>query len=110
MQARELPPKITTLLKEVSDPNAGLSNVLGITQELIKMINQMRENNDQFSFLVEHILGFLKNLSKETARLNKHIRDGSPTRRSVLQTQKSQRPSGYSTGQPVSHQCPGSTC
>ena len=73
---------ITTLLKEVSDliPNAGpLANVLGVTKELINIINQMRDNNDQCSFLVERILGFLKNLSKENARLNEPIRDGSPT-------------------------------
>jgi hypothetical protein len=73
---------ITTLLKEISAliPNAGpLANVLGVTKELIKMINQMRDNNDQCSFLVERILGFLKRLSKETARLNEPIRDGSPT-------------------------------
>jgi len=73
---------ITTLLKEISSliPNAGpLTNVLGVTQELFKMINQVQENNDQCSFLVERILVFLKNLAKETARLNEPIRDGSPT-------------------------------
>jgi len=55
----------------------------GHTQELIKMINQTQEKNDQFSFLLERILGFLKNLSKETMRLNKPVRDGSPMRRLV---------------------------
>ena len=78
---------ITTLLKEVSDliPNAGpLSNVLGVIKELIKMINQMRENNDQCSSLVERILRFLKDLSKETARLNEHIRDGDRLNELVL--------------------------
>jgi len=73
---------ITTLLKEVSNliPNAGpLANVLGVTKELITIINQMRDNNEQCSFLVERILGFLKILSKETARLNEPVPDGSPT-------------------------------
>ena len=73
---------ITTLLKEVSNliPNAGpLANVLGVTKELITIINQMRNNNEQCSFLVERILGFLKILSKETERLHEPIRDGSPT-------------------------------
>ena len=73
---------ITTLLKEVSNliPNAGpLANVLGVTKELITIINQMRDNNEQCSFLVKRILDFLKILSKETERLNEPIRDGSPT-------------------------------
>jgi len=73
---------ITTLLIEVSNliPNAGpLANVLGLTKELINIINRMRDNNEQCSFLVERILGFLKNLSKENARLNEPIRDDSPT-------------------------------
>lgn len=73
---------ITTLLKEVSNliPNAGpLANALGVTKEIVNIINQMRANNEQCSFLVERILGFLKHLSKETARLNEPIRDGSPT-------------------------------
>jgi len=73
---------ITTLLKEVSNliPNAGpLTKVLGVTKELIIIITQMRDNNEQCSFLVERILGFLKILSEETERLNEPIRDGSPT-------------------------------
>lgn len=73
---------ITTMLKEVSNliPNAGpLVTVLGVTKQLITIINQMRDNNEQCSFLVERILVFLKNLSKESARLNEPIRDGSPT-------------------------------
>jgi len=73
---------ITTLLKEVSNliPNAGpLTNVLGVTKELITIINQMRDNNEQCSFLIKRILDFLKILSKETERLNEPIRDGSPT-------------------------------
>jgi hypothetical protein len=73
---------ITTLLKEVSGliPHAGpLANVLGVTKDLINIVNQMRDNKDQCSFLAERILRFLKYLSEESARLNEPIRDGSPT-------------------------------
>ena len=73
---------IASLLKEVSSliPHAGpLAKALGITKELINIINQMRDNSEQCSSLVERILLFLKDLSKESARLNEPIRDGSPT-------------------------------
>jgi hypothetical protein len=70
---------ITTLFKEVSDliPNAGpLANVLGVTKELMAIINQIQDNKEQCSFLVERILFFLKDLPKESARPNG---PGSPT-------------------------------
>jgi len=72
---------IVTLFKEVSDliPDAGsLSRVLGITKELIGIINQIRGNRDGCEFLVERILRFMKELIEECARLNEPIRDGTP--------------------------------
>jgi hypothetical protein len=72
---------IVTLLKEVSDliPNAGpLSQVLGITKELIAIINQMRDNKDACEFLVERVLRFLKDLMEECARLKVPIGDDTP--------------------------------
>jgi len=75
---------IVTLLKEVSAliPHAGpLSQVLGVTKELIGVINQIRDNRDSCEFLVERILRFMKNLMEECARLNEPIRDGTPTAR-----------------------------
>ena len=72
---------ITTLNKELSNliPTAGpVANVLGVTKELIDIIEKIQDNREQWSLLVERILRFLKNLYKETARLNEPIRDGSP--------------------------------
>jgi hypothetical protein len=72
---------IVTLFKQVSDliPNAGpLSQVLGITKELIGVINQIRDSRDGCEFLVERILRFMKDLIGECARLNEPIRDGTP--------------------------------
>ena len=72
---------IVTLFKQVSDliPNAGpLSQVLGITKELIGIINQIRDSRDGCEFLVERILRFMKDLIGECARLNEPIRDGTP--------------------------------
>ncbi|KAG6814618.1 hypothetical protein H0H87_008457, partial [Tephrocybe sp. NHM501043] len=73
---------ITTLMKEVSSliPHAGpLASALGVTKELISIVNQMRDNKDQCSFLIERILRFLKDLAEESARLKEPIRYGSPT-------------------------------
>ena len=72
---------IATLLKEVSGlvPNAGpLSQVLGVTKELIGVINQIRDNRDSCEFLVERILRFMKTLIEECARLNEPIQEGTP--------------------------------
>ena len=72
---------ITTLHKELSNliPNAGhVAHVLGVTKELIDIIEKTQDNKEQWSLLVERILRFLKNLSEESARLNEPIRDGSP--------------------------------
>jgi hypothetical protein len=72
---------ITTLHNEVSNltPNPGpVANVLDVTKVLIDIIEQTQDSKEQWSFLVERILGFLKNISEESARLNKPIRYGSP--------------------------------
>jgi len=72
---------VVTLLKEVSDliPNAGpLSQVLGITDQLFRIIGQIRDNKDACEFLVERILRFMKSLMKECARLKVPIGDGTP--------------------------------
>jgi hypothetical protein len=72
---------IVTLLKEVSDliPNAGpLSHVLGITNQLFGIINQIRDNKDACEFLVERILRFMKDLMEECARFKVPIGDGTP--------------------------------
>lgn len=73
---------ILALLKDVSSliPHAGpLAQVLGVTKELITIINQMRDNGVGCLHLAERILEFLKNLSEECARLNVPIQEGSPT-------------------------------
>jgi len=73
---------IVGLLKDLSSliPQAGpLAQVLGVTKELVTIINQMRDNGAGCSHLAERILKFLKDLSEESARLNEPIRDGSPT-------------------------------
>ena len=73
---------IVGLLKDLSRliPQAGpLAHVLGVTKELIAIINQMRDNGAGCSHLAERILKFLKKLSEEIVRLNEPIRDGSPT-------------------------------
>ena len=72
---------IVTLFKQVSDliPSVGpLSQVLGLTKELIDVINQIRGNRDGCEFLVERILRFMKKLIEECARINEPIRDGTP--------------------------------
>ena len=60
---------ITMLHKKLSNliPNAGpVANVLGVTKELIDIIEKTWDNKEQWSLLVEHILHFLKNLSEES--------------------------------------------
>jgi len=72
---------IVTLFKEVSGliPHAGpLSQALGLTKELIGVINQIRDNRASCEFLVERILRFMKKLIEECSRINEPIRDGTP--------------------------------
>jgi hypothetical protein len=72
---------VVTLLQDVSAliPNAGpLSEVLGVTNQLIGIIGQIRDNKDACEFLVERILRFMKSLMEECARLKVPIGDGTP--------------------------------
>jgi hypothetical protein len=72
---------VVTLLKDVSAliPHAGpLSQVLDITNQLIGVINKIRDNKDACEFLVERILRFMKSLMEECSRLNVPIGDGTP--------------------------------
>ncbi|KIJ23083.1 hypothetical protein M422DRAFT_39808 [Sphaerobolus stellatus SS14] len=74
---------VATLLKEVSEliPFASpLSSALGVTKELIAIINQMRDNDEGCSFLAIRILRILKTLGEEQGRLNELMRDGTPRR------------------------------
>jgi hypothetical protein len=67
---------IVTLFKEVSSlvPHSGpLLQVLGLTKELIGVINQIRDNRAGCEFFVEHILHFMKKLTEECARINEPI-------------------------------------
>ena len=73
---------IATLVKEVSEviPHASpLAPILGVTKELVAIINQMRDNQDGCVDLAERILRFLKGLSEESQRLNEPMHDGTPT-------------------------------
>ena len=73
---------VATLLTQVSGliPHAGqLAPVLGVTKELVAIIQQMRDNKDDCSFLAERILRFLEVLNKESTRLNVPIHPGTPT-------------------------------
>jgi hypothetical protein len=72
---------IISLFKDVSAliPHAGpLSQVLGITNQLIGIISQIRDNKSACEFLVERILRFMKDLMEECARLKVPIGDGTP--------------------------------
>jgi hypothetical protein len=72
---------IIMLLKQVSNliPHAEpMLQVLGVTQELIGVINQIQGNKDSCEFLVERILHFMKKLIEECAQLNMPIQDGTP--------------------------------
>lgn len=73
---------VTALLKDVSKliPIASpLASVLGITKELLNIINQMRVNHDECLFLVERILRFLKHLYEESVLISVPIQDDSHT-------------------------------
>lgn len=73
---------IVTLFKDVSAliPHAGpLTQVMGVTKELISVINEMKDNKDGCEYLVERVLLFVKNLIEEMTRMNVPLRDGTPT-------------------------------
>lgn len=73
---------IVTLFKEIANviPNAGpLAQILGVTKELILVINEMKDNKEGCEDLVERILKFVKNLADELKRMNVPLYDGTPT-------------------------------
>jgi|ERR1700722_5619037 len=61
-------------------PSAGpLYQVLGVTKELIIVVNDMKDNKDGCEHLIERILLFVKNLMEECSQLNLPIQYGTPT-------------------------------
>lgn len=73
---------IVALFQDVSNliPSTGpLSQVLGITKELIGVIDDIRDNKDECNYLVERILRFLQSLGAESARMIEPVRAGTPT-------------------------------
>jgi hypothetical protein len=73
---------IVTLFKEVSSlvPQAGpLQQVLGITEQLITIINDVREFKDDCENLVRRILGVVKVLVEDVSRLSAPLLHGTPT-------------------------------
>ena len=73
---------IITLFKEIAIiiPHAGpLAGVLGVTKELILVINEMRDNRSGCIDLVERILCFVRHLAEELVRMNIPVQEGTPT-------------------------------
>lgn len=73
---------IVTLFKEIAGliPHAGpLAQVLGVTKELIIIVNEMRDNRDGCVDLVERILRFVRHLAEELVRMNIPVQEGTPT-------------------------------
>ncbi|KAF7967295.1 hypothetical protein HWV62_34777 [Athelia sp. TMB] len=73
---------IIALFQEVSDltPNAGpLSQVLGITGQLLDIVKQIKTNKESCEFLVDRILRFLRSIAKACKHLTAPITAGSPT-------------------------------
>jgi hypothetical protein len=73
---------VVTLFQEVSSlvPHAGpLQQVLGITGQLIAIINDVREIKDECEHLVRRILGVVKILVEDVSRLSAPMLHGTPT-------------------------------
>jgi hypothetical protein len=73
---------VITLFKEVSSlvPHAGpLQQVLGITGQLITIINDVREFKDECENLIRRILGVVKILVEDVLRLSAPMLHGTPT-------------------------------
>ena len=73
---------VVTLFKEIASliPHAGpLAQVLGVTKELILVVNEMRDNRDGCVDLVERILRFIRHLAEELVRMNIPVQEGTPT-------------------------------
>lgn len=74
---------IVSLFKDVADllPREGpLCQVLKITRALNSVINQMQDDTNKSSceYLVERVLGFLKNLVTDSKRVGTPLHDGTP--------------------------------
>lgn len=73
---------IVTLFKEIAGliPHSGpLAHVLGVTKELILIVNEMRDNREGCVELIERILRFLRHLAEELVRMNIPVQEGTPT-------------------------------
>lgn len=73
---------LVTLFKDASAlvPHAGpLSQILGVTKELIVMFNDMKDNKDGCSHIVRRVLHFVKSFSEELDRMKISVREGTGT-------------------------------
>jgi hypothetical protein len=73
---------IVTLFQAVTQliPHAGpLPQILGVTKELITVVNQMQDNKGGCEHLVERIIGHVKNIIEELTRMNVPLAAGTPT-------------------------------
>jgi hypothetical protein len=73
---------IVTLFQTVTQliPHAGpLAQILGVTKELITVVNDMQDNKDGCEHLVERIICHVKNIIEELTRMNVPLAAGTPT-------------------------------
>lgn len=73
---------IIDLFKAVAGlvPHAGpVSQILGVTKELIGIVNEMRDNKEDCEYLIERILVFMKGLVEESLRSKVPLREGTAT-------------------------------
>jgi hypothetical protein len=78
---------IVILFNEVANliPHAGLLlGLLGAAKELIIVINEIRDNKDDYEYLVERVLCFIKHLSKESTQMNVSLQDDTSTLNALL--------------------------
>lgn len=79
---------IVTLFQDVADlvPNAGpLSQILGVTKDVMAMVTQMRDNKSDCDYLIERILRILWKIAMEVSTLNIPLeRDGATTQRLTI--------------------------
>jgi hypothetical protein len=73
---------IVTLFQAVTQliPHAGpLTQILGVTKELITVVNEIQDNKDGCEHLVERIIGHVKSIIDELTRMNVPLAAGTPT-------------------------------
>jgi hypothetical protein len=73
---------VVTMFKAVSSliPQAGpLPQILGVTKDLIAVINQMRDNKGACKHLVQRIISHMRNIITELTRMNVPLKAGSAT-------------------------------